>query len=615
MRQIFLLLWLLVLPLTIFPQDIKLERVEPPFWWTGFKNPGIQLMVYGKKIAAATVSADHPGFVIKKINKVENPDYLFIDVVLGPGTKPGIFPILFKEKGKVVGKYLYELKERKRGSAERKGFDASDVIYLITPDRFANGDPGNDNAENMTEKANRSNPDGRHGGDIKGIADHLDYMKNLGVTAIWINPLLENNQEKYSYHGYSTTDYYMIDPRFGTNEDYAKLSAAIHQRGLKLIMDQIFNHCGSGHWWIKNLPSDDWLNQWPEFTRSTYRAGSVTDPYASALDSNLFVRGWFDKTMPDLNQHNPFLKSYLIQNSIWWIEYAGLDGIRQDTHPYPFKDMMAEWGKRVLEEYPDFNFVGECWMNYPACVAYWQKDALNKDHYNSFLPSVFDFPMYDALNKAFNEPEAWNTGILRLYEILSQDFSYRNPSDIVIFADNHDVNRYLDTQNDDIRKLKLAMAFILTTRGIPQIFYGTEILLTTGADKGHGTIRKDFPGGFPGDARNAFIQEGRTDKENDMYNYLHTILEWRKLKTVIHNGKLRHSIPKDGIYTYFRYNAKETVMVILNNNEENKVVETAKYHEFLKSCRSGTNVITGMAITDLSKIQVPGKSAVIIELK
>ena len=318
--------------------------------------------------------------------------------------------------------------------------------------------------------------------------------------------------------------------------------------------------------------------------------------------------------MPDLNQHHPFMKNYLIQNSIWWVEYAGLDGIRQDTHPYPFKDMMSEWGKRMLEEYPNFNMVGECWMNYPASVAYWQKDALNKDGYNSHLPSVFDFPMYDALNKAFKEPEGWNTGIVRLYDILSLDLSYPNPSNIVTFADNHDVNRYLDSQSDDIRKLKMAMAFILTTRGTPEIYYGSEILLTTGADKGHGSIRKDFPGGWPGDSLNAFSEKGRTENQNDMYHYLHTLLQWRKSKEVLHTGKLKHFVPADGIYTYFRYTSKEAVMVIMNNNEETKSIDTKRYNEFLSRYRTGFDVINQTEIGELSMLTVPSKSALVLEL-
>ena len=607
---------LLLFAVTLQAQENIIQRVEPPSWWTGFKSPELQLLVYGKGIAATTISVDYPGFTIKRIHKVKNPNYLFLDVVISSGTRQGVATLLFKIKDKTVGKYLYELKSRKKGSVLRKGFSSADVIYLLTPDRFANGDTVNDQTADMTERVNRSLQDGRHGGDIKGIMDHLGYLKDLGVTALWINPVLENNQPTYSYHGYSTTDYYRIDPRFGTNQDYQKLSEALHQQGMKLIMDMIFNHCGSEHWWMKDLPADDWLNQWPEFTRTNYRAGTASDPYASRFDSTQFVSGWFDRTMPDLNQNNPFLRNYLIQNSIWWIEFAGLDGIRQDTHPYPFKSMMADWGKRLASEYPNFNVVGECWMNYPASVAYWQKDALNKDHYNSWLPSVFDFPLYDAMGKAFNEKEDWNTGILRLYEILAQDNSYANPSNIVTFADNHDVNRFANTQNDDIRKQKMALAFILTTRGIPQIFYGTEIMMTTtGTDKGHGIIRQDFPGGWTGDAQNAFTAEGRTPQQNDIFDFTRTLLNWRKSAQVIHKGNLKHFIPKEGIYTYFRYDRNSAVMVVMNNNEEPKTVETSRYNEFLKNYKSYTDILTGKRFDDLTTLDVPAKGVLIIGLK
>ncbi|MCX6306584.1 MAG: glycoside hydrolase family 13 protein [Bacteroidetes bacterium] len=615
MHRITLFIFIII-PACIFSQVVSVDKVEPPFWWTGFKNADLQLLIYGKNIASTSVSVDYPGFLLKKVHKVSNPNYLFLDFTLSNGTRPGIATIQFKLKDKIAGKYLYELKARKKGSAQRKSFNSHDVMYLLMPDRFANGDTSNDVIPGMAEQVNRANKDGRHGGDLQGIMHHLDYIRDLGATALWINPLLENDQPIYSYHGYSTTNYYRVDPRFGTNEDYLKLSDALHQRGIKLIMDMIFNHCGSGHWWMQDLPTADWVNQWPAFTRTNYRAGTFTDPYVSQSDSNLFVRGWFDQTMPDLNQANPYVKNYLIQNSIWWIEYAGLDGIRQDTYPYPFKEMMAEWGTRLLEEYPGFNVVGECWLNYPASVAYWQKGSKNKDGYESQLPSVFDFPLYDALNKAFGEKDGWNTGITRLYEILAQDFSYPDPNNIVVFADNHDVNRYLDTQNDDVRKLKMAMAYILTTRGIPEIYYGTEILMTTGADKsGDGNKRRDFPGGWPGDARNAFTEQGRTTAEADMYSYLKKLIHWRNANEVIHTGKFRHFIPADGIYVFFRFNTKTTIMVVMNNNEETKTIETSRYNEFLKKYKSGTAIISGNSLDDLSKISIPGKSVEIIELK
>jgi len=600
----------------VLAQEINLQRVEPPFWWTGFREARLQLMIYGKNIARTSIIINYPGVLLKKVNRTENPNYLFLDLFISPQTKPGKFLIRFKMKEQVVANYTYELFAREKGSALRQGFNSSDVIYLLMPDRFANGDTANDNVVGMKEKANRSNSNGRHGGDIRGIVDHLDYLKDLGVTAIWINPLLENDMEKYSYHGYSTTDYYKIDPRFGTNGDYAALSDSLHKKGIKLIMDMIFNHCGSEHWWMSDLPSKDWINQWPEFTRTSYRAAILLDPYVSDADSVQFIKGWFDKTMPDLNQHNPFLAKYLIQNSIWWIEYAGLAGIRQDTHPYPFKDFMAEWGKAVLTEYPRFNIVGECWITYPGGIAYWQKDATNRDKYNSYLPSVFDFAMYDALRLGFNEQDGWNTGIFRIYDILAQDFVYPDPSNIVVFADNHDVNRYLDSQNGDIRKLKMAMTFILTSRGTPEIYYGTEILMTTGSDKGDGSKRKDFPGGWSEDKINGFSGKGLSPEQQNMYAFLKTILNWRKNKEVIHTGKLKHFIPQDGVYVYFRFNEKETVMVALNNNEkESKTLNSSRYSEFLSKFNNGKEIISGQRIDDLTRISIPAKSGIIVELK
>jgi glycosidase len=469
----------------------------------------------------------------------------------------------------------------------------------------------------MTERCNRKNPDGRHGGDIKGILNHLDYIKDLGATAIWINPMLENNMKVYSYHGYSITDYYMTDPRFGTNDDYLNLSYFIHRKGMKLIMDMVFNHCGSSHWWMADPPTKEWFNEFPEFTRTSYRSSTVADPYRSQYDSIHFVKGWFDVTMPDLNQHNPFLARYLIQNSIWWIEFAGLDGIRQDTYPYCFKDFMAEWDKEVLAEYPNFNIVGECWSAYPDGIAYWQKDALNGDHFNSYLPSVFDFAMYDALKVAFNEKDTWNAGLLRIYEILSRDFNYPDPAHIVMFADSHDADRYLATQGQDVRKLKMAMAFILTSRGIPLVYYGTETLLTTQKDKnGDGYKRVDFPGGWENDSISGFTGKNLSPAQQDMMQYLRRILNWRKDKEVIHTGKMKHFIPQDDVYVYFRYDEKETVMVAMNNNETDpKTIDRQRYKEFLDYFQNGRDIITGKPIDDLSNIIIPPKTAMIIELK
>jgi len=615
MKKIVLILTcFLGIAVAVVGQDITLQKVDPPFWWKGFKNPNLQVMVHGTGIGKTTVSIRCPGVELVKVHKVDNPNYLFLDLKILPASRPGNFAINFVYQGKTVVTYSYQLIDRVKNSANRKGFDASDAIYLLMPDRFSNGDPANDNVEGMLEKADRSNPNGRHGGDFTGISNHLDYLKNLGITAIWLNPVLENNQDLYSYHGYSTTDYYKADPRFGSTTDYLNLCKAIHAKGMKVIMDMVFNHCGSGHWWMNDLPMADWLNQFPEFTQTSHRASTVSDPHVSGYDADKYVRGWFVKTMPDLNQHNPFMARYLIQNSIWWIEYAGLDGIRQDTYPYPFKDFMATWVAEVMREYPNFNIVGECMMGVPALVAYWQKDAMNRDGYNSKLPSLVDFPLADALKVAFMEKDGWGTGIIRLYDIVAQDFLYSDPMNLMVIADNHDINRFLDFMGDDVRKLKMAMAFILTTRGIPQIYYGTEILMTTGIDKGDGMKRKDFPGGWAADTLNAFDPRNLGPDAQSMHAYMTRLLQWRKGKEVIHKGKLMQFLPVDGLYVYFRYNATDTVMVALNNHEtDSRSPDLKIYREMVKGFRTGREVISGETVNDLSTLVIPPKSAVIIE--
>ena len=590
------------------------EKLEPPFWWVGMKNPKLQLLVYAEKVAATTPVINYPGVELLKVNKVENRNYLFLDLNISEKAQAGKFKIQFNKSGKTVYEYNYELLNRSPNSSQRQGFSSADVIYLLFPDRFANGDTVNDSMKNMLEKACRSNPNGRHGGDIKGISEHLNYIKDLGFTTVWLNPLLENNMSAFSYHGYAITDFYKVDERFGTNEDYKNLISKMHKMDMRIIMDMIFNHCGSNHWWIKDLPCQDWIHQFPEFTRSNFRGGTVSDIHASDYDRNILLKGWFDTSMPDLNQHNGFLANYLIQNSIWWIEYAGLDGIRMDTYPYPFKDVMAEWAKRVLEEYPDFSIVGEAWLSEPAQVAYWQNVPNIKTGYNSNLPYIMDFPMADAFRYAFNEKDGWSTGIVRMYDILSQDYLYSEPSNIVTFADNHDGDRIFTKLEEDLDNYKLAMTFLVTTRGVPQIYYGTEILMTGYENRGHGDIRKDFPGGWPGDKKNAFTENDRNNDENAAFNYLKTLLNWRKNKTVIHNGKLKHFIPVDGVYVYFRYNENETVMVVLNNSERKQTLEKNRYLEMTGKYKQAKDILSGKMF-DTDNILVPAKSALVFELQ
>ena len=609
-----LFLLFLFATLMVSAKGIEINRVDPPYWWTGMKNHHLQLMVHGNRIVETSPVVNYPGVKLESVLHVQSPNYLFLNLIIEQDAQPGTVTINFMKGKKPVVLLPYELKQRDASLGSHEGFDASDVIYLLMPDRFANGDTTNDDVAGMLEKADRSNPNGRHGGDIKGIEDHLDYLTDLGATAVWINPLLENNQPVYSYHGYAMTDFYKVDPRFGSNNDYKNLVQEAHKKGLKVIQDMVFNHCGTNYFWKDDLPTNDWYNQWPEFTRSNYRGGVVTDPHASKSDEHKMVAGWFDTSMADLNQDNELVANYLIQNSIWWIESTGLDGIRQDTYPYPYKDFMARWMQRVLQEYPDFNVVGEAWLSYPVSVAYWMENDRNFDGYHSHLTNVFDFPLMYAISKAFNEQEGWSTGTAELYEIISQDFVYSHPENLVLFADNHDGDRFFSKMGEDIRKFKLAMAFLMTTRGIPQVYYGTEILMTGLEHNGHGDIRKDFPGGWPGDTRDAFTTEGRTKAQNEAFNYLKTLINWRKTKSVIHYGKLTHYIPQDGVYVYFRYNENESVMVLLNNTDKVKTVDGKRFKENLSGYTKGRSVMDNKTIENLQSITVPAKSPMIIEL-
>ncbi len=577
-------------------------------------NSTLQLLAYAPNIGASDVSIAHPGVKITSVHKVENPNYLFIDLEIDKSVKAGNFKISFSGNGKIKHEYTYELKARKQGSAERKGFTSSDIIYLLMPDRFANGDPSNDNNAEMIEKADRSNPSGRHGGDIKGISDHLSYIKDLGTTALWINPLLENNNGAFTYHGYAITDFYRIDPRFGSNADYAALVNSAHDTGLKVIMDMVFNHGGINSWFINDLPMKDWIHQFPHFTKSNFRAESLTDPYATEVDKNQMLEGWFDTNMPDFDQRNPFITNYLIQNSIWWIEYSGIDGIRLDTQPYSYKEALAEWSKRIFEEFPDFNIVGEAWMNRESMTAFYQKDNKLFKDYNSGIPSVTDFPMQMAINKAFTEPEGWTEGMARLYYVLAQDFLYANPYNNLIFVDNHDLTRFYSSIKGDINAWKMAMVFLMTTRGIPMIYTGTEFLAGGEAHTGHGSIREDFPGGWKGDTLDYFTGKGFSPVQQEAFTFLQKLMLWRSSCDAVKTGTLTHYIPSDGVYVYFREKGDQRVMVILNNSESSQSLDNAHFAESLRGARYGKNVLTGKQFTFRGSILVEPRSALIIEI-
>ncbi len=590
-----------------------IEHIDPPSWFTGMKEPLVQLMVYGKEISRYDVSVDYPGVNVTTVIKTTNPNYLFVNLNISASAVPGEINLIFA-KGKKRIEHRYPLLARSPEPV--KGFSAADVIYLLMPDRFANGDPSNDNVEGMLEKTDRNNPAGRHGGDLKGVSDNLDYLNHLGVTGVWLNPFLENNQPAYSYHGYSITDFYRVDPRYGTNEDFRQLVEKAHSKGLKVVMDMIFNHIGSGHWWMKDLPSSDWIHQFSEFTRTNYRVSTNMDPYASEGDTYLSEKGWFDNTMPDLNQNNPLVETYLIQNSLWWIAFSNLDGIRMDTYTYPEKNMMSRWAKRVTDEFPGFFIVGEVWFQQEAMTAYWALDKKNPDGYKSYLPSLTDFPLSLATHRAFTEPDNWSDGVARLYFILSEDFIYPHPFTNVIFLDNHDMTRYFTQTGKRLDVYKMALSFILTTRGIPQFYYGTEIVMEGDKNMGDGYLRNDFPGGWSGDTKNVFSGEKLTDDEKEAFSFSKKLLTWRKDKEVIHTGHLKHYIPEDGLYVYFRYNDKETVMIVLNNSEnESRTITKQRYLESMEGFTKGYEVITGKVIDDLSSFTITPKTAMIIELK
>ncbi len=589
-----------------------IERVEPPHWWVDFEQPKLQLLLYGKNISTYDVAINYPGVTLKSIDKVTNTNYIFINLELGKSTKAGQLLLSFNNSTNSFT-YPYELQERKAHSAQRKGFDSSDVMYLITPDRFANGDVNNDTLANMYEGLERSKKEGRHGGDIAGISKHLGYIKDLGFTAIWSTPLLENNMPITSYHGYAITDFYKIDPRFGSNEDYKNLSKKAQQLGMGLIMDMVVNHIGSKHWWGDDLPEADWLNFPKKYVQSNHRRIALHDPYVAKQDKDSFTDGWFWTSMPDLNQRNSNLATYLIQNSIWWIEYADLAGVRMDTYSYPDKDFMATWSKSIIDEYPQFNIVGERYINNRAMVAYYQRGKVNADGYVSYLPSVMDFPLQDAMVKGLTEAEGWDTGLIQMYKALGHDWQYANPKNLVIFSDNHDMQRIFTQLSEDVDLMKMAMAYTFTMRGIPQMFYGTEILINSPGPKDDGIIRSDFPGGWQGDTQNGFTGLGLSTEQKDMQSFIKTLLNWRKTSTVIHNGKLMHFLPEQGIYAYFRYNSSAKVMVIFNKNNKVTEVSLGRFAQMINKNSNWTNAITKESVTLNEKINLLPRSVLILE--
>lgn len=603
---------LLLLSISAFAQ---IDKVEPPFWYAGMHNPELQIMFYGKNIAQYDASVSN-NVVIKNVVKTENPNYIFI-IIDTKNLTASDFVFSFKNKNIVAFTKNYSLKHRRANSAERKSFDSSDMMYLIMPDRFANGNPNNDSDKSKTEKANRTSPGGRHGGDIEGIIKNLDYLEELGVTALWSTPLCEDNDKGYSYHGYGQSDVYKIDPRYGTNEDYVRLSAALKKRNMKLVKDYVTNHWGAEHWMYKDLPTYDWVHQFPGFSQSNYRMATQFDTNASAIDAKNCMDGWFVPSMPDLNQSNPLVLNYLTQNAIWWIEYADLDGYRVDTYSYNDKVAIAKWTKAITDEYPYFNIVGEVWMNDQAQMAYWQKDSKIAaiQSYNSHLPSVMDFTLHNAFGSAFNEDkDSWSDGMIKFYDNFTNDFLYPNINNILTFVENHDTGRFNQNYKNDIKKYTMAMAMLATVRGIPQLYYGSEIGMAGDKGKGDADIRQDFPGGWAGDKNNAFTKSGRTEEQNKFFDVTSKLFQWRKNKAVVHTGKTTHYIPQENVYVYFRYDDKETVMVVINNSADAKTIKTNRFQENIKNFKSGKDVLSGKSIDLKNEISLEGKSVLVLEL-
>lgn len=597
---------------------VNVDKVEPANWFVGMNNPSLQLMVYGKNIRSANVTTSYPGVTVKEVVRLDSPNYLLVYLDLS-GAQAGKMKLNFTDESQKKT-IVYELKARTMNGSDRIGFNSSDVLYMLMPDRFADGNVKNDKVKGMnTYQTDRTQPSLRHGGDLAGIRQHLDYFSQLGITALWFTPVLENNMPdegvQSCYHGYATTDYYKVDSRLGTNEEYRQLIADAHAHHLKVVMDMIFNHCGSSHPWLKDMPSKDWFNE-PDYKnnylQTSYRLTPVVDPYASKVDKKETVDGWFVPSMPDLNQRNRHVMTYLIQNSEWWIETVGIDGIRMDTYPYADFDGMASWMKTINDEYPNFNVVGETWVTEPAYTATFQKDSKLAAK-NSNLKTVMDFSFYDKLSMAKKEDtDDGFAGLNRIYNSFVYDYLYPNPQSIMAFIENHDTDRFIG-DGKDVDMLKQALALLLTTKRIPQLYYGTEVLMGGTKAVTDGNVRKDFPGGFPGDARSAFTKEGRTAAENDMFDYLSRILHWRQGNEVISQGTMTQFMPHHGVYVFARQKDGKTVLTILNGTTKAAEIDMNRYAEVIGGVATATDVITGKSISLKGKLTLKSRGTYILE--
>jgi glycosidase len=613
-RFLIATLLLLVVPTLAWGQSPTIDRIDPPFWWVGMERPTVELMVYGDDIAETRVAvADHPGVTLQRVTEVENPNYAFVRLRIGDAAAPGAVTLQFRHDDGTITRD-YRLRERQDEGPSAQGFSSEDVIYLLMPDRFANGDPANDEIDGFLEGVDRSDPNARHGGDFAGVRERLGYIDDLGMTAIWMTPIFENDMppEYGAYHGYAATDMYQVDPRF-SNDEFRDLVAATHDRGMKVIMDMIHNHVGDEHWWMKDPPTSDWVHDIETYGTTNYEGAAVVDPYASEHDREQLTNAWFVPSMPDLNQDNELLAWYLIQNTLWWIESTGIDGIRMDTYFYADKEYMSRWTSAVRAEYPDFNIVGESWVHTVPHEAYWQDNfRAHPDGYDSDLPSVTDFPLSFTMHEAFAPDDGQ---IYDLYRTLAQDHVYPEPNRLVTFLDNHDLTRFFSVVDEDEAAFKLAYTFLMTTRGIPQVYYATELMQPMADVEGDGAKRPDMPGGWPDDDRSVFMEEGRTEREDEAHDFVTTLTTWREDADAVHHGQLTQFIPQENTYVYFRHDADDTVMVVLNNATESRELTLERFEERLQGATTGRNVIDGRTYALEETLPVPPKTPLVLEVE
>jgi glycosidase len=612
--RIYIVTAFLLVSLFAFAEEYKVDGVYPTNWWVGMKNPQLQLIVKGANINENNFSINYPGVKLVKVNKVENRNYVFLDLLITPAAKPGTMQIRMSNPNG-TGNIPFVLKPRRqgKGTAFAQGVTSSDFMYLIMPDRFSNGDPSNDKVPGMKDLTfSRDSMYYRHGGDLQGVINHLDYLKDMGVTAIWLNPVIENDMERTSYHGYAFTDHYKVDRRFGGDSAYKRLINEMHKRGMKMVQDAVYNHVGTEHWFVLDQPTKDWLHQWPAFTQTSYKDQVLFDPYASKADVKKMSDGWFVRSMPDLNHNNPYVANFLIQHAIWTVEEYGIDGWRIDTYAYNDLEFMNRCNKALMDEYPKLTIFGETWVHGVPNQSFFVKNNYNIP-YKSNQPGVTDFQTLWGIQETMTKDFGWTEGVNRLYSTLAYDFVYKDPMQNVVFLDNHDLSRFYSVIGEDLDKYKMSIGWLLTTRGVPQWYYGAEILMK-GMANPDGWVRMDFPGGWAGDSVNKFKAAGRTAQENETFNYVRTLANFRKNSSAIKTGKLMQFVPEDWVYTYFRYDDKQTVMVVMNTSKEERTIDLKRFEERTKGFTKGKDVINA-SVKDLSQPwKIPGKSIWVLEL-